>query len=567
MISHIFIDNHSIFDVDQLDAAGFLGSVYGLANTLHVKTRSGFIRKELLFDVGDCHDPFLLEESGRILRGYGFIARADIFAVEQPDGTQHVVVDTQDEWTTRVDVGVSFEEGPQIERVSLTEENLAGYGILGGVFYRQRRERRDLGATLEFPWLFGSRTDVAVSGGRTRDGTFFEETVAYPFVGEVGRFAVRQTFRRRDELFPYSVDGSGDPYTHVLMPYLDEHVEVSLAARLGEPGNLTLFGAGISRETLDVGGFPGSLEIARGNDFGNTQPAPPEVAGRITEQANSASTTRLNLFVGQRNLHFDRVRGLDPLDGIQDIQLGTDLGVTLGRSVDVLSATGLDAHDDLVARFRFFAGHDPGTSYIFLKAGLEGRKVFSGALDGEGWRDVIGELDLYGYLRSRKTPGHTFVARASASGGWSLSTPFQLTLGGREAVRGLPEEAYPGAQRLLITLEDRIFVRWPAPDLLNLGFSVFADAGRVWAGGAPYGRDVRWKGAVGAGLRIGLPAGTRGVARLDLAVPLGARPHWGPVFRITLFEPLGLPRGFADAQLIRSRRVTVGPDYFTAVRR
>ena len=134
-------------------------------------------------------------------------------------------------------------------------------------------------------------------------------------------------------------------------------------------------------------------------------------------------------------------------------------------------------------------------------------------------------------------------------------------------MRGLPEEAYPGAQRLLLTLEDRVFVRWPAPDLVNLGFTVFADAGRVWAGGAPYGRDVRWKGAVGAGLRIGFPAGTRGVARLDVAIPLGARPEWGPIFRVTLFEPLGLLRGFADTQLIRSRRVTVGPDYFTGVRR
>jgi hypothetical protein len=130
-------------------------------------------------------------------------------------------------------------------------------------------------------------------------------------------------------------------------------------------------------------------------------------------------------------------------------------------------------------------------------------------------------------------------------------------------VRGLPEEAYPGSQRLILTLEDRIFVRWPAPDLLNLGFTIFADVGRTWAGEAPFGRDVRWKGALGAGLRIGLPAGTRGVARLDLAMPLGARPEQGPVFRITLLEPLGLMRGFADTQMTRSRRVTVGPDYFT----
>lgn len=566
-ISNVFVDNHSIFDMDQLEASGALRGVYKLANTLHVKTRESFIRRELLFQVGDCLDPFLLAESERLLRQYSFMARVDIFAVPQPDGSQHVVVDTQDEWTTRVDFGPTFEDGLQVESLELSEENVAGRGAQASVFFRQRKERKELGARLSLPRLFGSRTDGAVSAGRTRNGTFVDQGVAYPFVGEVGRVAWRQSYHRRDELFPYVASGAAVDYSHLLLPFLDERMEISVAGRLGQPGSLTLLGLGLAREKLDFRDYPGSLEIARNNDFGNTDSAPEGLDGVIRGQVNAAATTRLNFFVGQRNLRFARVRGLDPLRGDQDIRLGTDVGVTLGRSLGFLSGSDLPHADDLYGRLRLFAAHDPGTSYIFFSGALEGRQVFSQGANGDGWRDVLGEADLYAYLRSRKTPGQTFFARVSASGGWAMDTPFQLTLGGRGGVRGLDEEDYPGGRRLLVTLEDRILLPWPPSQLVDLGLTLFADAGRVWAGEVPWGVDSAWRGTVGGGIRFGLPSGTRGLVRMDLAFPVGTETGRGPIFRVTLLEFLGLSTGFSDAQMGRSRRMTVGPDYFTTDRR
>lgn len=566
-ISHIFVDNRSIFDLDELAGGRTLRGFYKLANALHVKTRESFLREELLFQEGDCFDPFLMEESGRILRGYTFIARADVFSVRQPDGSHHVVVDTQDEWTTRVDLGVSFDDGLGLEVLEVSEENVGGVGIQAAVFLRQRKERRDLGARLTFPRVLGTRTNASLSAGSTRAGRFVAQGITYPFVGEVGRIAVRQTFHRRDDLFPFATSGAAQTYSHLLLPLIGEQAEFSVAGRLGRPGSLTLLGAGLSRETLEFPDLPGSLEIARDSDFGDTEPAPPGSEALVEGQVHAASTTRLNLFVGQRNLRYAQVRGMDPLDGVQDVQLGWDVGLTLGRSVGMLSASGLPSADDLYGRLRFFASHDPGTSYLFLAGGLEGRQVFSGGAQGDGWRDVIGELDLYGYLRSRKTPNHTFFARASAGGGWSMDTPFQLTLGGRSGLRGLAEEDLPGSRRVLLTLEDRYFLRWPVPDLFDLGLTLFAEAGRMWAGHVPFGIDSGWKGTVGGGLRFGFPAGTRGVVRMDLAFPLGMDGRRGPIFRVTLYELLGLTRGFQDPDLARSRRITVGPDFFTTDRR
>jgi hypothetical protein len=564
-ISNIFVDNHAIYNVDELDGSGLLRWFYSTANALHMTTREGFIRSELLFSEGDCYDPYLLEESGRILRGYAFLARADVFAVDQPDGTKHVVVDTQDEWTTQLDFGVSFDGGLNVEVLDLLQEDLLGEGIGVNVFYRQRKERKDIGAGIRFPRLFGTRTDGALSGGRTRAGRFVEESVAYPFVGEIGRLALRQRYQRRDDLFPYVVANPPETgFSHLLLPDRDERIELSVAGRLGQPGNLTLLGMGVSRETLE---FHGNLEVARNNNFDNTAPAPPEADSLVSGQTHPTSTTHLNFFIGQRNVHFARVRGLDPLDGVQDIQLGTDVGLTLGKSVDVLTASGVPGSDDLYTRLRFYAGFDPGTSYIFLNAAFDGRHLFSGGADGNGWRDLIGEGDVYGYLRSRKTPDHTFFARVSAAGGWSMDAPFQLTLGGRQGVRGLREEDFPGGQRLLFTLEDRYFLHWPAPSLFDLGFTLFTDVGRVWPGDVPYGVDSGWKGTMGGGLRIGFPHGSRTVVRLDLAMPVGMDNTRGPIFRVTLYELLGLTVGFTDPQLQRSRRVMVGPDSFTTDRR
>src|SRR5690606_30558944 len=101
-ISAIFIDNHSVFDLSDPDLNRRFDWAYGLANRLHVATREGVIETELLFSEGDCYDIERLRDSERLLRLLPFIADVDIFGVRQPDGTIHVIVDTQDEWSTRV---------------------------------------------------------------------------------------------------------------------------------------------------------------------------------------------------------------------------------------------------------------------------------------------------------------------------------------------------------------------------------------------------------------------------------------------------------------------------------
>jgi hypothetical protein len=62
-ISSIFIDNHDIYDLEQLEQGGAVKWAYSLANALHIRTAESFIRRELLFEVGDCLDPLRLDDT------------------------------------------------------------------------------------------------------------------------------------------------------------------------------------------------------------------------------------------------------------------------------------------------------------------------------------------------------------------------------------------------------------------------------------------------------------------------------------------------------------------------
>lgn len=553
-ISSVVIHNHSIFDMDEAADNGHVPWIYRLANALHMKTKGSFIRREILVKKGDCYDPFLLEESGRLLRQYRFIARATVTAVDLPDGSKKVVVETQDDWTTKVDLGVSLDQGLQLEVLDLSEENLLGRGIETSVFLRQRNEQRDVGGRLGIPHLFGTRMYGALQAGRTRVGTFLDQSVSYPFVGQVGKVSFGESFQRDDELFPYST-GDTKPYEHLLLPLLDRRVEARAAFRVGRPGHLTMFGLAISRKKLDFDGFPGNVKITEGSGYAHIVGAPPGAAGVLTGQTHARSTTGVSLLLGQQNVHYVKERGLDALDGEMDVRLGTDVEARVGRSIDASPTPHQNGADAIVSAFQLYGGGDLGPSLFFANAQIQGRKVLSGGTRGDGWHDIIGELDLYSYIRSRHLPHQTVFARLSGAGGWSMATPFQLTLGGRTSVRGLPLEAYPGARRVLLTVEDRIFIPWPAPDLFDTGFTLFGDAGRTWSGDVPFGvGSGAWRGTLGFGLRFGFPSGTRNLLRADLAFPVGIPGRHAPVFRVTLKELLGLSAGFTEPQLDRSRR-------------
>jgi hemolysin activation/secretion protein len=87
-----------------------------------------------------------------------------------------------------------------------------------------------------------------------------------------------------------------------------------------------------------------------------------------------------------------------------------------------------------------------------------------------------------------------------------------------------------------------------------LGLATFADAGRLWAGDAPFGINSSTKVGVGLGLLAAIPPQSRQLWRLDIAVPVSADAHARWEIRLSVTgardfwrEPSGLARARAGA--------------------
>jgi len=570
VIREVVVENGTVVDDDEIPD-GILGWGPKLANRLHIRTRQSFIRAELLVAEGDCYDPYLIEDSERLLRRYGFISRVEVFAVRVDDGSDpagaewRVHVETGDEWSSRVELTAEFDNGFELRSAALAETNVAGRGMTIRGFLVEDDAQRLLGAQFFTPRMLGTRTNLGINFGSTRIGEFRGVELAYPFVAEVGRWAWQIGASEVEDYFSYAIGTPGAP-AFALLPTRDRSVSATIARRFGEPGNLNIVGLNIARETLAFPSYPEGVEIVEGRVFDNPEAAAPAIAAALLPQTRFGAGTRISLLLGQRDIGFVQRTGLDALRGVQDVEVGNDISLTLGATI---AGTGDERDvDDLFFRIRLYNASAP-TPWLFVTSlAVQGRQLlFDPAFDRSGWRDVLAEFDFLAYWQPPSLPDHTLLARLSAAGGWTVDLPYQLTLGGQRGVRGFDVADLPGGRRAVLTVEDRIYLGWPFPNTFDLGATLFADVGRIWPGDVPFGVDSGWRGTVGAGLRFGFPTESRGVIRLDLAHAIGPDAGAnGLVFRVTAVDLIGLAGGLSDQQMLRSLRIGTGADRFTPAR-
>jgi len=545
VISYIFVDNHSIFDTTDPALNRRFAWAYNVANALHVRTREDVIRRELLFRVGDCYDPLLLRESERLLRAHEFLSQVDVFGLRQPDSTWHVVVDTRDEWSTQVDLRVRVDGRLRFEGVSLRENNLLGTGQALSFQYIERDIVRDVVFSYATPQLARTRWDLRVATGRTRAGTLVDQVIAYPFVGEIGKWAFRQSFLREDRYFDYVAGDVAGRVTRVLLPVRDKAFDLAAMARVGHPGALTLFGAAIGFQETSFPGA-GSAEVVRGKDFSDPGPADSALLAEIRPQTEPVENVRLMLLLGKRNVRWVRRHGFDSMRGVQDIRIGAEAELAVGRS---LGFRGTD--DDLFTSLILYGAREDAGVLLAGRGRFDARRDYD---DGR-WEDIFAEAEGFAYWKPSPESRHTLVLRGTASAGWQTRTPFQLTLGGDHALRGYAPERFPGGRRAVFSVEDRIYLGWPLRDVFDLGTTLFADVGRIWPGDVPFGTDSGWRAAAGFGLRGSFPAGGRTTYRLDLAFPIGyhAKPRDVRLV-LSVGELVGLAARPDDTRTHRSRR-------------
>lgn len=527
-VGRIEIRSHGLFAREELARRRF-GRALGLANRLHLHTRPDLARGLLLLAEGDCYDANRVADSARRLRDLPFVARAEAAAHQEPDSTWTVRVQLWDEWSTELSPDFDVENRFLYKGFLLSEGNLLGRGVRASVRWRDFREDRIRLGTLSTTRFLGTQAFAAVSGGVTRLGTLWRQEVTRPWLDEGPGYSATSRVQAEDRPFSY-LTGRRQGMTHAVLPLDDRSWQLRLQQRTGVLGALRVRGAEVEVVRRTVAGAPQQV-----NDwnFLERTPAAGAVLQELAAQGAPDSWVRVGAVLGWRRIRYGAEPGLDLMSAPQTIAGGSEVTLTVGRTV----ATWNSSPPGSYVRAEGYATRSAGP--WLLHGLLTGRAVrFDRATrGGSPWRELGTSGRGVAYLRLPPAARHRLVAGTRFDLRARNDQPYQRTLGGEEGVRGYTDEQLPAGSTLVLFAEDRLDLPWLRP-AADLGLTGFADYGRGWRSGVPYGMDTGWRLAVGGGVRFAFPAGSGTVWRMELAWPVGAeRIGRGPVFR-TYWSPV-----------------------------
>ncbi len=546
-IASIAVLRHPVFDSNN---NGTLAKVYAAANWLHVETREHVIRRELLFEVGDCVDPLRFSESERLLRNFRFIESASVETRQRSDGDVDVIVVTRDDWTLRFEPRFNLGGGFSITGLGLAERNIAGRGSSIELLYIDRSGRDDVGLSYFDPQLLGSRLDLLLSGVRTEPGWTVDFSVAYPFLGLVGRWAAFQETFYSERWFRYVATDSEEGGTPEFIQPLTQRL-----FELGGAGRRAAGRRGISVKQATVGLTVSYEDLRYGEGLYRDSVAAADLGllGSIADsllptQLRPRETLRVNLILGFGGLWYTQRRGVSTLRGEEDIAIGGTADVILGLAGKAFGTS--DSH--LLIGLNLYGGaRILGNWFSLLRVDGEARQDY----EARQWRDVFAAVEWTNFWLVSSRNASQITARFS--GGWETTVPFQLTLGGPWGLVGYAPDRYPGGARLAVSVENRHRLT-TIGKLFDVGSTVFLDVGRMWANDAAFGVSSGLRASAGLGVRVASPTGSRTTYRLQAAMPIergvGAREI---VFTLQIDRLLRLESGTTDVQLGRSRDLAV----------
>ena len=136
---------------------------------LHVVTRKGTVRRQLLFAVGDTLDTLGVAESLRRLRRLRYLTDVAVQGVRCGERREvDLTVTTRDAWSAKPSIRVRSNASTSI---GLTERNLFGTGREATVAVRSDRGRVGVGSAVRDPWFLGDRLSLDVGMNRYADGS------------------------------------------------------------------------------------------------------------------------------------------------------------------------------------------------------------------------------------------------------------------------------------------------------------------------------------------------------------------------------------------------------------
>ncbi len=481
-IGRIMIEAEDIFNTANPSEDKWF---YRTTNFLHIQTNNGVIRRELLFKEGDPYDPDLVQESERNIRRFNFLRRVKVTPQESPDSKVDIIVHTKDTWTLEPQFNFSRVGNKSSNKFGLVERNFLGSGKRISAFVHHRPEGTYNSFAYRDQQLMGSKLEL---NGEYLHGTDFREygaSLSKPF---------------RSTLSRYSFEVSNF-FSEEILPAFQEGREVARFRKQGRESSLVL---GKSFNSTTKTTRQGTLGFRHENRKYE------EVSGN----ADGILKPELDLSVVEagfnwQQINFIKERHIEKFDRDEDFNLGAGAGAGLGLGQNWAN----NQKSEGLPKFSGNIGHQFGPGHFGLAA-----FKYRSRISGDQTDNLLANLDLQYFKRLR--PKNTLAGHLSYDHGYRLDPEEQLLLGEDTGLRGYANEQFSGERRLLINIEDRLFLAEDVLHLMSFGAAVFFDSGYAWGGSYNAGlSDLR--SSVGLSFRIAMSRSSRNEPlRIDLAYVL-----------------------------------------------
>lgn len=488
VIGEIHIRPQNIFDLEDPRENNRL---FRFANLLHVTTRETPIRRALLFKKGDWLSVRRIDETERLLLANRYLYSAEIRPVAYENGVVDLEVVTRDTWSLKPEVSIGREGGVTSGSFGIEEENLLGTGISLSVTRVREVDHSGTKFHVSDKHALGAWTGVDYAFSDLDTGENHSFSVSQPFYALDVRSAAGFSVGHSKSIASVYRAGS------VVAEY--QQTVDSLEAFGGWSTGLVegwtnRFSAGISHQANDYGLDP-------------TRTAP---------QALPEDVTLTGPFLRYELIQDDvrKLQNFDLIERPEFFSLGLQTSLQVGRAMEGLDST----RDAWLYNFSVSDGTHRKEEHILLaSASVSGRRD-----------ELAHRQQINGSVRYYRRQARDALFFASLSGAVSKSPDISdvLQLGGDGGLRGYPLRYQTGDQRVLLTLEQRVYTDWYPFRLFRIGGAMFYDVGRAWGGVFGQGdANPGWLSDFGIGLRILSTRSAFGnVIHADLAFPVQTGP-------------------------------------------
>ncbi len=483
-----------------------------ILNVLHVRSREGIIRREVLPKVGESWDPAQIADNERILRRMFIFSIARIVPVKGRAGGVALLVVTQDRWSLRLESDFNVVgDILQLLQLGLSEQNFLGRNQHVGVNFLLKLDTVQFTESFEEPRVLGTRLDfferasIVVNRQTGKpEGTSGRVTLGIPII------SLRQTWGG-------TLDGSWNVRTRRTFcgPQVCQLESADGATQV--PIVYDVRNGGLDLEATRSFGTDWKLDVTAAlGGYSHKYAAPlgsaltPDQLALLSDQIlpRSEDATYVLGYVRAFKAEFQVMKNIDTFELSEDYQIGPLFQAGVRYAFPLFTASHFVELGTAI-RYRWLAHENLVTATI---AG--GVRLVPGGIPVN--RHVAAELtEVSPPLEAGRLVARVLVDFIKND----LDNRFEL-LGGGNGLRGAPAELLQGRNLFLANVEYR--TRPIELRTMFVGFVLFYDAGSA------FDSKLELTHTFGLGLRILVPQWNYVPIRIDFGFVIGGEGRLAP---------------------------------------